>query len=807
MSNKIKICSLNCQGLGDHNKRRDVINFLRKSNYSIICLQDTHFVKRNERLIRNEWGYKVIFNSYDSRSRGVAIFFNNNFEFNITDTYTDNTGNFIIICLEVDSRKLVLVNIYGPNKDDPGFYKNILKIITKFNYSDIIMVGDWNLLLNPEIDGLNYKHVNNPNARNYVLQFINVLSLYDIWREEHLEEKKYTWKRKLNDGILQMGRLDFFLISESIISFCSNENILPGYRSDHSLIEITLNFDKNNVKNKTFWKFNNSLLYNQDFVSEIENNFLRCKEQYGAFPYDRNNIASIENKDFVSTINPQLFLEIMLLNSRSLSISFSSALKKKEESEIQQLENKIKELENVDIVQNFETINVLKKELQDYRENKLKGSLIRSKTKWVEQGEKPSKYFCNLENRNFVSKRMAGLIDNNGVELKTNDLISNEVYSFYKKLYSTQEHNLEDVDLSKRLNKETNKLSDFQAASLEGLMTYEEISSTLKNMQNSKSPGSTGFTTEFFKFFWKDLGYFVLKSINYGFEISELSVTQKEGIITCIPKPGKSKKYIKNWRPISLLNVTYKIASGSVANRIKKILPFLIDTDQCGFMSGRFTGDNIRLIYDVFNYANENNKKGLMLLIDFEKAFDTVAWSFIEKCLKFLNFKEDIINWIKTFYKNIKSTIIVNNAPTKWFTIERGCRQGDPISPYIFLICAEILAHMIRQDNEIKGYTVVDSEIKISQYADDTTLFLDGSEEGFNKCVHVILEYAKYSGLAMNFDKTKVIWFGCPRPPDDVYLTHFKFEWNPPKFDILGVEFTTDLTNITDKNIEKKKLF
>ena len=137
MSNKIKICSLNCQGLGDHNKRRDVINFLRKSNYSIICLQDTHFVKRNERLIRNEWGYKVIFNSYDSRSRGVAIFFNNNFEFNITDTYTDNTGNFIIICLEVDSRKLVLVNSYGPNKDDPDFYKNILKIITKLNYSDI----------------------------------------------------------------------------------------------------------------------------------------------------------------------------------------------------------------------------------------------------------------------------------------------------------------------------------------------------------------------------------------------------------------------------------------------------------------------------------------------------------------------------------------------------------------------------------------------------------------------------------------------------------------------------------------------
>ena len=111
---------------------------------------------------------------------------------------------------------------------------------------------------------------------------------------------------------------------------------------------------------------------------------------------------------------------------------------------------------------------------------------------------------------------------------------------------------------------------------------------------------------------------------------------------------------------------------------------------------------------------------------------------------------------------------------------------------------------MIRQDKEIKGYNVVDSEIRISQYADDTSLFLDGSEESFNKCVHLILEYAKFSGLAMNFDKTKVIWFGSPRPPDEVYLPHLNFEWNPPKFDILGVEFTTSLANITDINIEKK---
>ena len=144
-----------------------------------------------------------------------------------------------------------------------------------------------------------------------------------------------------------------------------------------------------------------------------------------------------------------------------------------------------------------------------------------------------------------------------------------------------------------------------------------------------------------------------MKSLNYSFDTQELSATQKEGLITCIPKGNKSKKYIKNWRPISLLNVSYKIASGCIANRIKKVLPSIIDFDQSGFMSDRFTGDNIRLVYDIFNFSLERKQKGMLLLIDFEKAFDSVAWSFIEKVFKYFNFKNDIIQWIKTFYTDI----------------------------------------------------------------------------------------------------------------------------------------------------------
>ena len=121
------------------------------------------------------------------------------------------------------------------------------------------------------------------------------------------------------------------------------------------------------------------------------------------------------------------------------------------------------------------------------------------------------------------------------------------------------------------------------------------------------------------------------------------------------------KKYLKNWRPITLLNVTYKIASSCIGNRIRKVLPTIISYDQSGFMSDRFVGDNIRLMYDILNYAKVTKKVGIILLIDFEKAFDSLAWSFLFKTMHFLNLSQNMIGDVKTLYNGIKASTLVNN--------------------------------------------------------------------------------------------------------------------------------------------------
>ena len=164
-----------------------------------------------------------------------------------------------------------------------------------------------------------------------------------------------------------------------------------------------------------------------------------------------------------------------------------------------------------------------------------------------------------------------------------------------------------------------------------------------------------------------------MRSVNYSYKTGQLSLVQRQGIITLIPKENKSRQNLTNYRPICLLNTVYKIASASIANQLKTVLDKLINKDQSGFILGRYIGDNTRLVYDLMQFVEENNIPGLLLLIDFEKAFDSLSWSFMQKVLISFNFGPSIVQWISTFYNNTQVAVYQGGNLSSFFYAQRGC--------------------------------------------------------------------------------------------------------------------------------------
>ena len=273
-----------------------------------------------------------------------------------------------------------------------------------------------------------------------------------------------------------------------------------------------------------------------------------------------------------------------------------------------------------------------------------------------------------------------------------------------------------------------------------------------------------------------------------------------------LPKKDAELNQVKNWRPITLLNCDYKIAAKAIANRVKKALPKLINNDQTGFMKGRFIGENIRLIDSVIKFAATKNIPGLLLFLDFEKAFDTVEWAFIHKTLQHFNFGPSLVNCINTFYNNSESCVLNNGWSSNFFKLERGVRQGCPLSPYLFILCVEILAEKVRTCQNIKGIKVFGQEIKISQYADDTTLILDGSNEAFTSSLQVLDDFRKISGLKLNDKKTEVLWIGANKGSGVILCPEKDFKWVKKKVKALGVWFSTNPEEVTGVNFSEKQM-
>ena len=246
-----------------------------------------------------------------------------------------------------------------------------------------------------------------------------------------------------------------------------------------------------------------------------------------------------------------------------------------------------------------------------------------------------------------------------------------------------------------------------------------------------------------------------------------------------------------------------KICSASIANRIKPLLKHIISETQLGFIKGRYIGECTRLIFDLIERTEEENIPGLLLLLDFEKAFDTLEWSFINKALEFLGFGPDFCNWVKSLYFNIESCIINNGHCSSFFNIERGVRKGDPLSPYLFILALELMSAAMKNNPDINGIKIDNSEYLLSQYADDPTLTLD--EKSLEQSLYILEKFSECSGLRANLEKTNSIWIGSKAHSKEIFHQGERLNWNQTgKFKLLGINYDLFAVDKTAYNFKEK---
>ena len=299
----------------------------------------------------------------------------------------------------------------------------------------------------------------------------------------------------------------------------------------------------------------------------------------------------------------------------------------------------------------------------------------------------------------------------------------------------------------------------------------EEVQRALHQMAPLTTLGPDGMSLIFYISFWyivgNDVIMVILSALNTGVVLESINTT----FIALIPKILEPKK-VSDFRPISLCNVIYKLIAKVLVNRLKKILPFVVSDTQSAFLSGRLITDNILVAFETLHYLKRKTqgKLGFMALkLDMSKAYNIVEWSFLEKAMLHLGFSERFVKIIMSYVTSVSYSVLLNGELTDNIKPSRGLCQGDPFSPYLFLICAiglQGLLHKAKSEGHLRGVSICRNGPRVSHlfFADDSVLFCRATEAECQIILDVLSIYEKGSSQKINRDKTCIFFTSNTKP-------------------------------------------
>ncbi|KAG7547813.1 Ribonuclease H domain [Arabidopsis suecica] len=408
----------------------------------------------------------------------------------------------------------------------------------------------------------------------------------------------------------------------------------------------------------------------------------------------------------------------------------------------------------------YSYITNLKLKLQNEYRSEEEYWRTKSRIHWMQAGDKNTKYFHAKTKQRRSHNRITSIQDAAGNIVQTEKEIQATIHSYFTDLYSSvgSEH-LETVlqNLQPRVTPTIN-------SHLTAPVTEEEVFQAITHMNVDKSPGPDGLNAGFYKHHWDIIKTGVVNFVKCFFETGFLDPEINHTHICLVPKI-ESPTQVKDFRPISLCNIAYKIISKILAERLKPWLHHLISEAQSAFIPGRLITDNVVITHELLHSLRTKKIKTpyMALKLDIAKAFDKVEWGYIEAILKRFGFAEQWCQWVMRCVTSVSYSVLINGSPSQKIYPCRGLRQGDPLSPYLYLLCTEGLSSLLSHamhTNDIHGFKASCNGPPISHmlFADDSLLFCKATEEECQHILHILQIYAAASGQHVNFQKSAILF-------------------------------------------------
>ena len=637
----LSILTLNCNGLRDSSKRSGLVQWLRSLPVSVdvVCLQETHCLTTKE---CSSWfltsGFSSVLSPGSVHSCGCAVLFHPSLS--LVNSWCDADGRFLQCEFSFLGKPFRVCCIYGPNRNPAR--DQFLDDLHSRIYPSIptVLAGDFNTVFHPANDRLGSDPADSSRESSSSLRdLFEACCATDIWRYTYLSSSSFTWTRW--NGALA-SRIDLIGVSFVWVPSVSCCDILPCPFSDHCAVLLSVSVPDTVPSGPGLWKLNTSILGDDEYVGLISNFWLSWRASIHRYPSLAKWWEDGKSRVKGLTIRYCCSRSAMRSRNRDLLVRLVAHLKAKVDAGSISCpgpyHSALSELAALDSVVG-------------------RGAQVRSRIRWVEEGESSSAYFFRLEKKHSADRWISALRDDDGSIVSSPEDLCRCFSSFYASLFTAAS-----TDPSARTSLLANldsTLDSDQAALCEGLVTLDECLTALQGMARSKAPGLDGLPMEFYVKFWDVLGFDLVAVLNSCLTAGCLSLSQRRGVISLTFKKG-DRLDPRNWRPITLLNVDYKLASRVIAGRLLKVIHLVVNKDQTCGVPGCFIGENVALLHDVVDYASLSGAPIAILSLDQEKAFDRVDWPFMRCTLSAMGFGPSFISWVDLFYHRVQSSVNVN---------------------------------------------------------------------------------------------------------------------------------------------------